>query len=70
MTALPRRKHTAVMREYLPMLEGTRAADLGCGDGALVRFMTREGARVIGARAFRGSSLKPGPGRRTAAGDE
>ena len=47
MTAMPRRKHSAVMREALP-LRGARTADVGCGDGALVRFMTREGARVIG----------------------
>ena len=35
------------MREALT-LEGARAIDVGCGDGALVRFMTREGAWVIG----------------------
>ncbi len=43
----PRRKHSDVMREYLP-LKGTRVADIGCGDGSLARFMTREGATVTG----------------------
>ncbi|WP_282606599.1 bifunctional 2-polyprenyl-6-hydroxyphenol methylase/3-demethylubiquinol 3-O-methyltransferase UbiG [Pelagibius sp. Alg239-R121] len=41
------RKHTAVMRDTLP-LKGQRILDVGCGDGGLVRFMTREGARVTG----------------------
>lgn len=43
----PRRKHGEVLREYLP-LNGARIVDIGCGDGALVRMMTREGARVTG----------------------
>ncbi len=43
----PRRKHSEVMREYLP-LKGKRVADIGCGDGSLARFMAREGARVTG----------------------
>ena len=43
----PRRKHTAVIREML-QLQGLRAADVGCGDGRLVRFLTREGAAVTG----------------------
>jgi len=47
MTDRPERKHTAVMREILT-LKGARALDVGCGDGALVRFMTREGAEVLG----------------------
>ncbi|MDH3593339.1 MAG: class I SAM-dependent methyltransferase [Rhodospirillales bacterium] len=35
------------MREHLP-LKGARVADIGCGDGSLARFMTREGATVTG----------------------
>jgi len=35
------------MRSHLT-LAGARVADIGCGDGALVRFMTREGAEAIG----------------------
>lgn len=47
MTPLPRRKHTEVLKEFMP-LAGARVADVGCGDGALVRVMTRAGAEVIG----------------------
>lgn len=47
MTERPRRKHSEVLREALP-LEGARIADVGCGDGGLVRFMARQGARVTG----------------------
>jgi SAM-dependent methyltransferase len=43
----PRHKHTEVLRRHLP-LAGARVADIGCGDGALVRFMTGQGARVTG----------------------
>lgn len=43
----PRRKHGDVLRQHLP-LGGARILDVGCGDGALVRLMTREGARVTG----------------------
>ena len=39
----PRRKHTAVMREILT-LDGVKVADVGCGDGRLLRFLVREGA--------------------------
>lgn len=35
------------MRNTLP-LKGQRILDVGCGSGGLVRFMTREGARVTG----------------------
>ena len=47
MSEITRRKHSEVLREHLPMA-GARIADVGCGDGSLARFMTREGARVTG----------------------
>jgi SAM-dependent methyltransferase len=46
-TSLPRRRHLEVLRELLP-LKGARVIDVGCGDGALVRALTREGAHVTG----------------------
>lgn len=46
MDALPRMKHTALLRQRLP-LAGARVADVGCGDGALARVMARDGARVV-----------------------
>lgn len=52
MTEAPLLKHTAVLRDRLA-LEGARVADVGCGSGALVRAMTRFGARAIG--------VEPGP---------
>jgi hypothetical protein len=39
-----------VMRELL-VLPGSRIVDVGCGDGALARVLTREGARVVGVEA-------------------
>ncbi len=53
MSEAPLLKHTQVLRDRLP-LDGALVADVGCGDGALVRVMTRAGARVIG--------LDPGAG--------
>jgi ubiquinone/menaquinone biosynthesis C-methylase UbiE len=47
MTSRPQRKTTAVMRELLDF-KGARAVDVGCGDGALVRFLAREGAEALG----------------------
>ena len=47
------RKHTAVMRDILP-LKGQRVLDVGCGNGGLVRFMTRQGARVTGLECSAG----------------
>ena len=66
-TQVPRRKHGEVIAELLP-LKGARVADIGCGDGGLVRLMTRMGARVTG--------IEPSPGQLAraravaAAGDE
>jgi ubiquinone/menaquinone biosynthesis C-methylase UbiE len=47
MSEIPRRKHSEVLRQHLPMA-GARIADVGCGDGSLARLMTRAGARVTG----------------------
>jgi hypothetical protein len=49
----PRRKHTEVMRERLDLAD-RRALDIGCGDGALVRFMAREGAFAVGLEVTEG----------------
>jgi SAM-dependent methyltransferase len=46
----PLLKHSAVLRENLEFC-GSRVLDVGCGDGGLVRFMTRQGASVIGLEA-------------------
>lgn len=47
MNTLPRRKHREVIEELLE-LDGARIADIGCGDGAMARLLTRLGARVTG----------------------
>jgi hypothetical protein len=47
MAEIPRRTHWEVMEETLA-LDGARVADIGCGDGALVRRMAKAGARVTG----------------------
>ncbi|WP_299395124.1 class I SAM-dependent methyltransferase [Pelagibius sp.] len=47
MTQGPLEKHTAVLRDRLS-LAGARVADIGCGDGGLVRALTRSGAAVVG----------------------
>ena len=47
MTGYPLRDGADVVRESLP-LEGARVLDVGCGDGALVRLMAREGATAVG----------------------
>jgi SAM-dependent methyltransferase len=53
MDSLPRRKHREVIEELLD-LDGARVADIGCGDGALTRLMTRLGARVTGIEPSEG----------------
>ncbi len=52
MTRIPLLKHTEVLRQRLA-LEGATIADVGCGDGGLVRVLARGGAWVIG--------IDPGP---------
>ncbi len=47
MPPIPRRKHTALIADLVP-LSGRRVADIGCGDGALVRYLARQGAKPIG----------------------
>jgi len=47
MDSYPRRDSADVVREHLP-LPGARVLDIGCGDGALVRLMAREGAKATG----------------------
>lgn len=53
MENLPHRKHREVIEDLLE-LDGARVADIGCGDGALVRMMTRLGARVTGIEPSEG----------------
>lgn len=45
--AMQTRSNDEVLREMVP-LAGKRVADIGCGEGALVRLMARAGARVVG----------------------
>ncbi len=47
MTGNKYRTHWEVLEDALA-LDGTRIADIGCGDGALVRRMAKAGARVTG----------------------
>ncbi len=47
MNSYPRRESTDVVRESLS-LPDARVLDVGCGDGALVRMMAREGAQATG----------------------
>ncbi|MDH3472812.1 MAG: class I SAM-dependent methyltransferase [Rhodospirillales bacterium] len=66
MSTLAHRRHSDVLRETL-VLEGARVADIGCGDGALVRLMARAGARVSGiepspAQLARARAVEPAGG--------
>ncbi len=47
MGARPRRRNSEVLAELLE-LEGARVLDLGCGDGALLRWLLRRGADAYG----------------------
>ncbi len=72
MTGYPRQKHTRVMREALS-LAGARVLDVGCGNGALVRFMARQGAHAVGlecgaAQLERTRAAEPAGGERYVAG--
>ena len=53
MNDLPHRTHREVIEEMLE-LNDARVADIGCGDGALVRLMTRLGARATGIEPSEG----------------
>jgi SAM-dependent methyltransferase len=44
---LPFRSHTGILAETV-RLAGTRALDVGCGDGRLVRWLGSEGADALG----------------------
>ncbi|HJS31476.1 MAG TPA: class I SAM-dependent methyltransferase [Alphaproteobacteria bacterium] len=46
------RDNLDVIRELLP-LKGTRVIDVGCGEGALTRFLAGEGAHVVGVEPGR-----------------
>ncbi|HYG87498.1 MAG TPA: class I SAM-dependent methyltransferase [Azospirillum sp.] len=47
MTAPRRSTHKAMLAEVLD-LRGKAVADVGCGDGAMLRHLTREGATAVG----------------------
>ena len=47
MNSYPRRESTDVVRESIS-LPDARVLDVGCGDGALLRMMAREGAQATG----------------------
>jgi SAM-dependent methyltransferase len=47
MIEAPRRRHLDALNEHLSVA-GARLLDVGCGDGALVRSLTRAGARATG----------------------
>ena len=59
MSVLPRRTHREVIEETLT-LDGARVADIGCGDGSLVRLMTRMGAQVTGVDPADGQIARAG----------
>ena len=45
-------KHLELMRTHMGMGSGTKVIDIGCGTGALVVELAREGARVTGVDTF------------------
>lgn len=47
MTMLKRSDHKAILAEVLDV-RGLRVADIGCGDGGMVRHLAHEGATVVG----------------------
>jgi len=47
MTDLPLRKHPEVLARHLP-IAGKSLLDIGCGSGALVRLLAREGGQPVG----------------------
>ena len=50
---MERLKHTDVLRRHLSM-SGARIADVGCGNGAMVRFLNRHGAQAVGVEPSAG----------------
>jgi SAM-dependent methyltransferase len=51
---LPVRGSRAMLLDTLAPLEGRRVADIGCGDGTWSRFLTANGAEVVGLDPNRG----------------
>lgn len=51
------RSNHHVIRELLP-LKGRRVVDVGCGEGALTRFLAGEGAHVVGVEPGRATIEK------------
>ncbi len=47
MSSVKLRKHSEVLAEYLSPA-GKRVLDVGCGGGALVRYLARKGAEAVG----------------------
>ena len=55
-----RRKAMDVITSLLP-LEGAQIVDVGCGDGSLVRALTKRGARVTGIEILDDALRPPAP---------
>jgi 16S rRNA A1518/A1519 N6-dimethyltransferase RsmA/KsgA/DIM1 with predicted DNA glycosylase/AP lyase activity len=47
LAAMPVAKHLDRLHALVPV-EGRRIVDVGCGDGALVRALTRRGGKLTG----------------------
>ena len=67
MTQPPLRKHSEILRAQLA-LSGARVADVGCGNGGMVRVMTRAGAKVTGIDCSQGQLARAR--KESPAGDE